>query len=108
MGSIALTKSQRIYENAILKTLGANRRTLSGILFAEYALLGLSAGTIGAAFAVGLSYAVSRYIMNIDWIFEPSIVIAGILGTAIVVTAVGVGGSFDVLFRKPLSTLRSQ
>ena len=33
--SIALTKSQRIYENAILKTLDAKRMTLTAILFSE-------------------------------------------------------------------------
>jgi putative ABC transport system permease protein len=50
IGSIALTKSQRIYENAILKTLGAKRATLAAILFAEYGLLGVLAGVIGAGF----------------------------------------------------------
>jgi putative ABC transport system permease protein len=108
MGSIALTKSQRIYESAILKTLGADRRTLSGILFAEYVLLGVLAGAIGAGFATALSFVISRYLMNIEWIFQPVVIALGILITTIVVTAVGVLGSFDVLFRKPLATLRSQ
>jgi putative ABC transport system permease protein len=108
MGSIALTKTQRIYESAILKTLGADRRTLAGILIAEYVLLGTLAGTIGAGFALALSYAVSRYVMNIEWIFQPMILVVGIILTTLIVTAVGVAGSFDVLFRKPLVTLRSQ
>jgi putative ABC transport system permease protein len=108
MGSIALTKSQRIYESAILKTLGANKRTLSGILVGEYILLGLLAGTIGAAFATALSYIISRFLMNIEWTFQPIVIGLGILITAMVVTIVGVLGSFDVLFRKPLATLRSQ
>jgi putative ABC transport system permease protein len=108
MGSIALTKSQRIYETAVLKTLGADRRTLSGIMLAEYILLGLLAGTIGAAFATALSFVISRYLMNIEWTFQPLVTVLGIVITAVVVTAVGVLGSFDVLFRKPLSTLRSQ
>jgi putative ABC transport system permease protein len=108
MGSVALTKSQRIYENAILKTLGAGRAALARMLVAEYAILGALAGTIGAAFAVGLSYAISKYLMEIDWEFQPVIALTGIVVTTAVVTAVGVGASFDVLFRKPLATLRSQ
>ena len=108
MGSIALTKSQRIYESAILKTLGVNRNTLSGILIAEYALLGVLAGTIGAGFATALSYVISRYLMNIEWTFQPMVIVLGIVVTAAIVTIVGVLGSFDVLFRKPLATLRSQ
>jgi putative ABC transport system permease protein len=108
MGSIALTKSQRIYESAVLKTLGANRRTLAGILISEYLLLGVLAGTIGAIFALGLSFVVSRYLMDIEWVFQPILLLVGIAVTTFAVTLVGVAGSFDVLFRKPLTTLRSQ
>lgn len=108
IGSVALTKSQRIYENAVLKTLGANRRTLTTILFAEYGLLGLLAGIIATGFAVSLSYVVSRYLMDIEWQFDPLTAFAGVLITTFLVTIVGVVASFDVLFRKPLTTLRSQ
>lgn len=108
IGSVALTKSQRIYENAILKTLGAGRRTLAAILVAEYGLLGLLAGIIATAFAVSLSFVVAKYLMNIDWEFDPVTTIAGVFVTALLVTFVGTAASFDVLFRKPLATLRSQ
>ena len=108
IGSVALTKSQRIYENAVLKTLGAKRSTLAAILFAEYGLLGLLSGIIGSGFAVLLSWAVSRYVMDIDWEFDPLLSATGVLITASVVTIVGAASSFDVLFRKPLQTLRSQ
>jgi putative ABC transport system permease protein len=108
IGSIALTKSQRIYENAVLKTLGAQRNTLAAILFAEYGILGLLSGLIGAGFAVILSWAVSRFIMDIEWEFDPILTITGIAITTLVVMLVGAAVSFDVLFRKPLQTLRSQ
>ena len=108
IGSIALTKSQRIYENAILKTLGARRITLATILFGEYGLLGILSGIIGASFATLLSWAVSRYILEIDWEFDPAVTFGGVVATAAIVMFVGAAASFDVLFRKPLSTLRSQ
>ncbi len=108
IGSVALTKSQRIYENAILKTLGANRRTLATILVAEYGLLGFLAGLIATTFAVALSYVVTRYLMRIGWEFDAGLAIAGVIITTALVTAVGVTASFGVLFRKPLATLRSQ
>jgi putative ABC transport system permease protein len=108
IGSIALTKSQRIYENAILKTLGAKRITLAAILLGEYGLLGLLAGLIGSGFAVALSWAVSEFILEIDWAFDPGLMVSGILATAGIVVLVGCLASFDVLFRKPLGTLRSQ
>ncbi|REJ77731.1 MAG: hypothetical protein DWQ47_15295 [Acidobacteria bacterium] len=107
IGSVALTKSQRVYENAILKTLGAKRRTLTLILLAEYGLLGLVAGIVGAGFATALSYVVSTQIFNIEWQFDPLLMLIGIGATALVVMSVGTAVSFDVLFRKPLGTLRS-
>lgn len=108
IGSIALTKSQRVYENAILKTLGARRVTLATILFAEYGLLGMLAGLIGAIFATAMSYAVSRFLFDIAWEFDFLLSLAGVLVTAAIVTIVGALASFDVLFRKPLGTLRGQ
>ncbi len=108
IGSVALTKSQRIYENAILKTLGAKRLTLATILFSEYGLLGLLAGVISTGFAVSLSYVVCRYLMAIEWQFDPMLTAGGVVITTLLVTFVGVAASFDVLFRKPLATLRSQ
>lgn len=108
IGSIALTKSQRIYENAILKTLGASRMTLAAILFGEYGLLGILAGLIGAGFAIVLSWAVSRFVIDVEWEFDPLLMAGGVVITAMVVVLVGCLTSFDVLFRKPLSTLRSQ
>ncbi len=108
IGSVALTKSQRVYENAILKTLGAKRLTLSTILFAEYGILGTMAGVIGVFFATVLSFAVSKYVLDIDWEFDPTLSFLGILITAFLVMIVGAVSNFDVLFKKPLSTLRSQ
>jgi putative ABC transport system permease protein len=108
VGSVALTKSQRIYENAVLKTLGARRRTLATILIAEYGLLGLLAGLIATSFSVALSYVVSRYLMNINWEFDAPLTAAGVGLTTLLVTVVGTLASFGVLFRKPLATLRSQ
>ncbi len=108
VGSIALTKSQRIYENAILKTLGAKRPALAAILLAEYGILGILAGLIGAFFATILSFAVSKYIFDIDWELDFGLTFVGILATAVLVMSVGAIASFDVLFRKPLAILRSQ
>ncbi len=108
IGSVALTKSQRIYENAVLKTLGAKRLTLAAILFAEYGILGLLSGVIGSGFAVLLSWAVSRFVMDISWEFDPILTLVGVAATLAIVMTVGAAASFDVLFRRPLQTLRSQ
>jgi putative ABC transport system permease protein len=108
VGSIAMTKFQRVYEAAVLKTLGAERRVLLTMMLAEYGLLGLVAGLVGAAAANGLSYAVSRYVLEIDWAFAPLLNAVGVAATVLLVGAVGALSSLDVLTKKPLSILRAQ
>ena len=108
VGSIAMTKFQRVYEAAVLKTLGARRRVLLTIMLAEYGLLGLVAGLVGAAAANGLSYAVARYVFEVGWAFAPGLNAAGVAATVLLVGAVGALSSLDVLTRKPLAILRAQ
>ena len=108
VGSIAMTKFQRVYEAAVLKTLGAKRRMLLTMMLAEYGLLGLVAGLVGAAAANGLSYAVARYVFEVSWAFAPALNAVGVAATVLLVCAVGALSSLDVLTRKPLAILRAQ
>jgi putative ABC transport system permease protein len=103
-----MTKFQRVYEAAVFRTLGASTRTLTAMLALEYGVLGLLSGTIGAAGAVVLSWAVSRHLLEIRWVPAPGLSAAGVLLTAALVAAVGVVASADVLRRKPLATLRAE
>ena len=108
VGSIAMTKFQRVYEVAVLKTLGAKRKVLLMMLFVEYGLLGLVAGMVGALASAALSYSVARFILEIPWAFSPIATLAGVALTAALVTIVGLASSFNVLTRKPLAILRAQ
>ncbi|MDQ3586373.1 MAG: ABC transporter permease [Pyrinomonadaceae bacterium] len=107
IGSIAMSKFQRIYEAAVLKTLGARRPVILTIMIAEYGLLGLVAGLIGAAAATGLSYAISRFVFEIEWDFTPALSLAGVAATIVLVMVVGALASIDVLTKKPLGVLRA-
>lgn len=108
IGSLAMTKFQRIYEVAVFKTLGAKRRVLLKIMLAEYGLIGFVAGVIGSLAAVGLSFATSRWVFEIPWSFTPAVNLGGVGATIILVTVVGTLATYDVLSRKPLATLRAQ
>lgn len=105
-GSVAMTKYQRLYEAAILKTLGAEKRLIVFITLIEYGVLGLLAGLIGSAAATGLTWALSRYSFRIPWHFAPSVNLLGVATTIVLVTLVGVLASWDVIRKKPLAILR--
>jgi putative ABC transport system permease protein len=108
IGAVAMTKFRRVYEAAIFKTLGATRRLIATVLVLEYGLLGLLAGGIGAAGAIGLTWAISRYALDIP--FRPlyGLSAVGVVTTAVLVAAIGVIASWEVLQRKPLATLRAE
>jgi putative ABC transport system permease protein len=108
VGAVAMTKFQRIYDAAIFRTLGATTRMLTAMLALEYVALGLLAGLIGAAGALGLSWAVTTYLLEIDWRPAPIVLSIGVVMTTALVGIVGVVASVDVLRRKPLATLRAE
>jgi putative ABC transport system permease protein len=107
-GAVAMTKFQRIYEAAILRTLGASTRMLGAMLALEYGALGLLAGGVGAAGALALTWALSRYVLDIPWRPAPGLAAIGALVTTVLVGIVGVSSSYDVLRKKPLGTLRAE
>jgi putative ABC transport system permease protein len=108
VGAVSMTKFRRVYEAAILKTLGASSRLIAAMLVLEYGVLGAIAGTVGALGAIALSWAVARYALELPWAVAPAITIGGIIATSALVAAIGVLASFDVLRHKPLATLRAE
>jgi putative ABC transport system permease protein len=108
IGAVSMTKFRRVYEAAILKTLGASSRLIATMLVLEYGVLGTIAGTVGALGAVALSWGVARYALDLPWDPTPAITLVGIAATALLVAAIGVLASYDVLRNKPLSTLRAE
>jgi len=107
-GAVAMTKFQRVYEAAILRTLGASTRMLGAMLALEYGGLGLLAGAVGAGGAIVLTWAVSRHVLDIPWRPAPGLAALGALATMLLVGIVGVTSSYDVLRKKPLGTLRAE
>ncbi|HET9270584.1 MAG TPA: FtsX-like permease family protein, partial [Vicinamibacterales bacterium] len=108
VGAVSMTKFRRVYEAAILKTLGASGRLIAAMLVLEYGVLGAIAGTVGALGAIALSWAVATYALELAWSPAVALTIGGIVVTSIFVAVVGVVASWDVLRHKPLSTLRAE
>jgi putative ABC transport system permease protein len=109
VGSVAMTKMQRVYEAAIFKTLGAKRRILVRVTVIEYGVLGLLAGLIGSAFSIVVTWVMSRWgNQPLPWRLHPGINLAGALLTAALVLLIGLATTYDVARRKPLGILKEQ
>src|SRR5262249_28094968 len=102
------TKFHRLYESAILKTLGAKKKLIIATLLVEYGALGLLAGLMGSAAAIALTWAISEHGLKITWRLIPSGNLIGVAVTLLLVTIVGVVSSWDVMIKKPLGILRSE
>jgi putative ABC transport system permease protein len=109
IGSIGVTRARRLYEAAILKTLGARRGVLAKIAATEFAVLGLVAGGIGSTASIALTWSMMAFGQSrTPWRFMPAINVLGVVGTVALVTIVGVFSTWSVLMKKPLGTLREQ
>ncbi len=108
IGSVSMTRFQRLKDAAIYRTLGASTRVLAEMVGVEYGLVGALAGLLGATGAIALSWAVSKWLFEMPWhssFFEQGV---GFLATVFIVSVVGVLASLDVLIKKPLQTLRQE
>ena len=108
VGAVSMTKFRRVYEAAILKTLGASGKLIAAMLVLEYGVLGAIAGTVGALGAIALSWGVARFALELPWEPAPGLTIGGIIATSLLVATIGVVASIDVLRHKPLATLRAE
>jgi putative ABC transport system permease protein len=108
IGAVSMTKFRRVYEAAILKTLGASSRLVGAMLLLEYGVLGAIAGTVGSVGGNALSWAVATYALELPWSPTPILTIVGIVATTVFVATIGVVASLDVLRHKPLATLRAE
>jgi putative ABC transport system permease protein len=108
IGAVAMTKYQRVYEAAVLKTLGARRQTIARMLLFEYGVLGTLAGLVGSLGAVALTWGVSRFALEIPWRVALGEHAQGVVITAVLVAVIGVASSLDVLANRPLATLRRE
>jgi len=106
--TLAATRSQRLYETVILKTLGATRAAVARAFAVEYACLGAAAGLGGTLLAAALAWAVLTFVLDVPWTLEPGLLAWGVAGTTAVALAVGGLGTFRLLGRSPLAVLREE
>ena len=107
-GALTSTRSQRLYESVVLRTLGATRGLVARAFAVEYGLLGAAAGLGGALLATALAWAVVRWVFDTPWSFDPVPLLVGLAATIALAVAVGFLVTFRLLGQKPLPVLRRE
>lgn len=108
IGAAAAGERARVYEAAVLKTLGATRGKILASFALRSALMGAAAGVV-AIVAGGLAgWAVMVFVMEADYFFEPISALAIVLGGVLATMAAGLIFALRPLAARPAQVLRSQ
>ncbi|MGO4907719.1 ABC transporter permease [Pseudorhodobacter sp. W20_MBD10_FR17] len=108
IGAAAAGERVRIYEAAILKTLGASRAQIMGSFALRAALTGAAAGVV-AIFAGGLAaWAVMHFVMDTAFVFEPVSALAIVIGGVLATLLAGLAFVWRPLAARPAQVLRAQ
>jgi putative ABC transport system permease protein len=106
--ALAQNRTQRLYEAALLRTLGATRGRVARTFAVEYGVLGLVAGIGGALTGALTAWIVLRVVLDVPASLDPLPVVLALLASIGLAIAVGFLGSFRLLGRKPLPVLRGE
>ncbi len=108
IGAAAAGVRARTYEAAILKTIGASRRTILVSFALRSAFLGAAAGLV-AIIAGGLAgWGVMRFVMDADFAFEPVSAFAIVVGGVLATLLAGLAFAWGPLAARPAGILRSR
>ena len=106
LAAVQVTRDERRYESAMLRTLGAPRRTVIAGVLLEFLLIGGLAGVMAAAAASTGSYFVSTRLLDLPFRPDPLLWLGGALGGAALVCIAGYLATRSALLQPPMATLR--
>ena len=106
-GALAAGHRHRLYDAAILKTLGATRRQLIGAYALEYLLLGSATALFAVAAGSVAGWRIVADLMTLPFHWQAGPAFAAAALAVIITVAFGLIGSWPVLGRKPAEVLRN-
>lgn len=108
IGAAAAGEGARVYEAAILKTLGATRTKILASFALRAALTGAAAGLVALGAGAAAAWAVMRFVMEVPFHFAPLPALAVILGGMAASLLAGLAFAWRPLARRPAGVLRAQ
>ncbi|GFE50636.1 drug:proton antiporter [Roseobacter cerasinus] len=108
IGAAAAGTNARVYEAAVLKTLGASRRSIFISFALRSALLGLCAGIVALVAGIACGWAVSHFIMDTGFSVMWSSAGVIILGGYVATLAAGLAFAWGPINARPAHVLRAR
>ncbi|MCA8882179.1 MAG: FtsX-like permease family protein [Rhodobacteraceae bacterium] len=107
VGAAAAGERARIYEAAVLKTLGASRVRILGSFALRSALLGAAAGAVALAAGAVAGWAVMARVMEAPYVFDAGSALAIVAGGVLANLLAGLAFVWRPLAVRPARVLRS-
>ena len=104
--AVMATRDERLYEAAVMRTLGARTKQLANAQWIEFATLGALAGVLAATGASASAYVLAEQVLHLPFAFNPWVWVVGVVGGAAGITLAGLMATRNVLRTPPLSVLR--
>ncbi len=108
IGSVIISKYQRIQESVLFRTMGANRRQIMGINAVEYFLLGSLAALTGIVLSLPASWALAEFIFQATLQPPWLSLFAGFAALSALTVIIGLLNSREVVNKPPLEILRKE
>jgi putative ABC transport system permease protein len=106
LAAIQATRDERRYESAMLRTLGATRRTVLQGVAAEFVALGLLSGVLGALGATVAGYFMATRMFDLEYSLDLWVWTVGLTCGVLVVGVSGTLATRSVVDHPPMATLR--
>ncbi len=104
--AILSTQDERRYDTAVVRSFGGSRAQVQRSLLAEFSILGLAAGALGAAGAIALTWAIATRALKIEFSLSPIVWLLGIAFALVLTLLAGWLGTRSVLNTPPMHVLR--
>jgi len=110
LAAIQSTRDERRYESAIIRTLGASRRTVLESVAAEFTMLGLLAGTLASICAGAVGSLIANRVLAIPSSLPLILEVTawGLVAGALLVGITGTWAARSVVNHPPIATLRQE
>ena len=108
IGAAAAGERGRVFEAAVLKTLGAARSGILASFALRSAFLGMAAGLVAIAAGALGGWSVTTFVMDTTYRFEPVSALAIVIGGALATLLAGLGFALRPLAVRPARVLRAQ
>ncbi|MDF0596563.1 ABC transporter permease [Psychromarinibacter halotolerans] len=108
IGAAAAGERARTYEAAILKTLGATRGMILANFAWRSAVFGLAAGLVAIVTGGLAGWAVTRFVMETDFVFEPVSAVLIVVGGVLITLLAGLAFAWRPLATRPARVLRAR